>query len=285
MMSRIASAFGVVEGPISASTLCSPISFLAFCTARVVSPPSSSWKYSIVASPILAGNSTAVFFCGMPMAEVGPVAETNRPILTWARTGLATTAAMASRIATGACTVFSSINETRRVESTRSMCCFADHKSWASASCVLPQRRSRSTVALCRQLRCWRRVPTPSGNANGNLVHSGHSIDCHRGGLKMRRRLYYVMPDLASARKIMDDLLLARIEERHIHFLAKRGPPMDGLHEANVLQKTDLVHGAQLGLVLGALLGCTAGALLVTFVLTADNWQIITVLGSTLIGA
>ena len=101
----------------------------------------------------------------------------------------------------------------------------------------------------------------------------------------MRRRLYYVMPDLASARKIMDDLLLARLEERHIHFLAKRGTPMDGLHEANVLQKTDLVHGAQLGLVLGALLGCTAGALLVTFVLTADNWQIITVLGSTLIGA
>ena len=47
----------------------------------------------------------------------------------------------------------------------------------------------------------------------------------------MKRRLYYVLPDLPSARKIMDDLLLARIEERHIHFLAKRGTPMDGLHE------------------------------------------------------
>ena len=65
----------------------------------------------------------------------------------------------------------------------------------------------------------------------------------------MRRRMYYVMPDLASARKIMDDLLLARVEERHIHCLARRGTSMDGLHEANVLQKTDLVHGAQLGLV------------------------------------
>ena len=29
----------------------------------------------------------------------------------------------------------------------------------------------------------------------------------------MRRRMYYVMPDLPSARRIMDDLLLARIEE------------------------------------------------------------------------
>ncbi len=42
MTSRIASAFGVVDGPMMASTLFSPISFFAFCTARVVSPPSSS---------------------------------------------------------------------------------------------------------------------------------------------------------------------------------------------------------------------------------------------------
>ena len=42
----------------------------------------------------------------------------------------------------------------------------------------------------------------------------------------MRRRLYYVMPDLTSARRMMDDLLLARIEECHIHFLGKRGTPM-----------------------------------------------------------
>jgi len=28
----------------------------------------------------------------------------------------------------------------------------------------------------------------------------------------MRRRLYFVLPDLPSARKTMDDLLLARIE-------------------------------------------------------------------------
>jgi len=101
----------------------------------------------------------------------------------------------------------------------------------------------------------------------------------------MRRRLYYVMPDLDSARKTMDDLLLARIEERHIHFLGRRGSPMEGLHEANVLQKSDLVHGAQVGLTIGALLGCIGGALAVTFVLKEDNWQIVTVLGATILGA
>jgi uncharacterized membrane protein YeaQ/YmgE (transglycosylase-associated protein family) len=93
------------------------------------------------------------------------------------------------------------------------------------------------------------------------------------------------MPDLASARRVMDDLLLARIEERHIHFLAKRGTPMHGLHECGVLQKSDLVHGAQTGLVLGALLGCAAGAAVVAFVLTDSRWQIVTVLGAALVGA
>src|SRR6266568_1120553 len=84
MMSRMANAFGVVDGPINASTLCSPISFLAFCTARVVSPPSSSWIYSTDASPTRAGSNAPVFFWGMPIAEVGPVAETINPILTCA---------------------------------------------------------------------------------------------------------------------------------------------------------------------------------------------------------
>ena len=36
----------------------------------------------------------------------------------------------------------------------------------------------------------------------------------------MRRRLLFVLPDLTCARRMMDDLLLARIEERHIHFIA-----------------------------------------------------------------
>jgi len=101
----------------------------------------------------------------------------------------------------------------------------------------------------------------------------------------MRRRMYYVMPDLASARRIMDDLLLARIEERHIHCLARRGTPMEGLHEANVLQKTDLVHGAQVGLLLGALLGCIVGGAVVWYFPIVHIWQTVTVLGAAIIGA
>lgn len=101
----------------------------------------------------------------------------------------------------------------------------------------------------------------------------------------MRRRLYYVMPDHESARRILDDLLLAHIEFRHIHFLAKRGTPMDGLHEANVLQKTDIVHGAKLGTALGAALGCIAGGLLVMFPPTDGIPQVIAVGLATMGGA
>jgi len=101
----------------------------------------------------------------------------------------------------------------------------------------------------------------------------------------MRRRLYYVMPDHSSARKMMDDLLLARIEERHIHCLGRPGISMDGLHEANVLQKSDLVHGAQIGLLLGALLGCIVGGAIVWYFPIAGIWQTVTVLGATILGA
>ena len=101
----------------------------------------------------------------------------------------------------------------------------------------------------------------------------------------MRRRMYYVMPDIASARRIMDDLLLARIEERHIHCLARQGTLMEGLHEANVFQKTDLVHGAQVGLLCGALLGCVVGGAVVWYFPVAGIWQTVTVLAATIIGA
>jgi hypothetical protein len=57
----------------------------------------------------------------------------------------------------------------------------------------------------------------------------------------------------------MDDLLLARIEERHIHFVGRDGVDMQGLHEANVLQTSDIVRAAQLGLVVGGASGAVIG--------------------------
>ena len=79
----------------------------------------------------------------------------------------------------------------------------------------------------------------------------------------MRRRLYYLLPDVPSARALLDELLLARIEERHIRFLARDGALPDDMPGCGVLLKTDLVHGAQLGALIGGIVGLAAGILLV----------------------
>lgn len=77
----------------------------------------------------------------------------------------------------------------------------------------------------------------------------------------MRRRIYWLLPDLESARRTMDDLLLTRVESRHIHFVAREGSDMRGLHEANVLQTSDLVRSAERGLIIGAGMGALLGGL------------------------
>ena len=75
----------------------------------------------------------------------------------------------------------------------------------------------------------------------------------------MRHRLYYVVPDIAAARSAMDELLLARIEARHIRFMTS-GPALPPeLPEASLLQRTDIVRGAEMGMAAGAALGLLAG--------------------------
>ena len=101
----------------------------------------------------------------------------------------------------------------------------------------------------------------------------------------MRRRLYFVLPDVDCARQMLNDLLLARIECRHIHFLSRRDSLPDDLPQANVLQKTDIVHGAQMGIVIGGVVGAVAGGLLVFFPPEGATLALMTVLAVALGGA
>jgi len=73
------------------------------------------------------------------------------------------------------------------------------------------------------------------------------------------RRIYFLAPNLEVSKKIVDELLLARIEERHIHVLAKRGTPMESLPEATYLQKSDFIPALEQGLAVGGLTGMLAG--------------------------
>lgn len=72
----------------------------------------------------------------------------------------------------------------------------------------------------------------------------------------MRRRLYYMLPNVKAARAELDELLLARIEERHIHFMAKEGTLPEDMPDCNFLLRTDLIHGAKLGIAIGGVVGC-----------------------------
>src|SRR5690349_23011267 len=97
--------------------------------------------------------------------------------------------------------------------------------------------------------------------------------------------MYVTLPDLASARKLANDLLLARIEDRHMHFLARRGTNLGELHEASYLQKTDAVHGAFTGLVIGGVVGVLVGLLLVYFPPGGASVQLVAVLIAAVVGA
>lgn len=100
----------------------------------------------------------------------------------------------------------------------------------------------------------------------------------------MRRRLYFLLPDVDSARRTADDLLLARIEDRHMRFLAKRGTDLGELHEASYLQKTDLVHGAGIGLMLGGIGGLLLGAIIVAYPPEGTNPKLVAVLIAAIVG-
>jgi uncharacterized membrane protein YeaQ/YmgE (transglycosylase-associated protein family) len=97
----------------------------------------------------------------------------------------------------------------------------------------------------------------------------------------MRRRIYWLLPNLASARRTMDDLLLARISEPHIHFVAHEDADMSGLHPANVLQSSDVIRAAQSGLVLGGIAGAVLGVFVALFFPVfgdAPEWGMVAVL-------
>ncbi len=105
----------------------------------------------------------------------------------------------------------------------------------------------------------------------------------------MRRRLYFLLPDIARARQVVDELLLARISDHHIHVLAREDTDLGGLPEANMLQRSDFVHGVELGLSVGGATGIVAGLVAITFPpggLELGGWTLlVTAIAGALIGA
>ncbi len=75
------------------------------------------------------------------------------------------------------------------------------------------------------------------------------------------RRLYFLLPDVGSAKTIVDELLLARIEERHMHIAAADHHALTEAHlpEAGLLQESDFVPAVERGVAIGGATGILAG--------------------------
>ncbi|SNS82857.1 hypothetical protein SAMN06265795_10783 [Noviherbaspirillum humi] len=100
----------------------------------------------------------------------------------------------------------------------------------------------------------------------------------------MRHRLFYLYPEVAAARRARDLLLLNRIEDRRIHFLSRRESLPGFLRRASALQTTDVVHGAELGMLAGAIIGFGIGVSLADFPFFGTFVKGLIMLVSTLIG-
>lgn len=100
----------------------------------------------------------------------------------------------------------------------------------------------------------------------------------------MRKRIYWLLPERGSAVRTMNELLLARIGESQIHFVAADGADMTGLHAANLLQSSDLVDSAQNGALIGAGMGA-AGGVVAAYVLASSAAPAGVVIGLAGLGA
>ncbi|RKP43364.1 DUF1269 domain-containing protein [Trinickia fusca] len=72
------------------------------------------------------------------------------------------------------------------------------------------------------------------------------------------RRMYFLLPSTQCARAIVDELLLQRVEWRHMHVIANEKVSIVGLPQASLAQRSDLLPS----LARGTVAGCATGMLM-----------------------
>lgn len=73
------------------------------------------------------------------------------------------------------------------------------------------------------------------------------------------QRLFFLAPDVPAAKSLVNELLLARVPEKHIHVLAREGTPLEDLPEAGIAQRSDLIPAIERGAAVGGVTGGLAG--------------------------
>lgn len=101
----------------------------------------------------------------------------------------------------------------------------------------------------------------------------------------MRRRLYFLLPDINSTKIVHNELLLAKVEEKHQHVIARDGTNLEDLPEADLRQKTDIIHGLQLGMIIGGLTGAILSTIAVMLNMIVPGIEVWSVTSLTVGGA
>ena len=79
------------------------------------------------------------------------------------------------------------------------------------------------------------------------------------------KRIYFLVPDQACTRAIIDELHTAKVDDEHIAVLAKQEKPLDDLPEASQSDKSDWLPALQRGVAVGGSLGLFAGLAALAF--------------------
>ena len=101
----------------------------------------------------------------------------------------------------------------------------------------------------------------------------------------MKRRIYFLLPSVTNAKIVHNELLLARIEERNMHVLARDDISLAGLPEASLLEKSDLIHGLQLGFIVGGFTGIILSMIAYQLGMIVPGWETISMSGIIVGGA
>ena len=80
-----------------------------------------------------------------------------------------------------------------------------------------------------------------------------------RGETETMRRFYFLVPDALVGKKVVDELLLAHVDWKHIHVLAKPGTSVEDFPKASAWQKSDIIPAMERAIPVGGATGALCG--------------------------
>lgn len=91
----------------------------------------------------------------------------------------------------------------------------------------------------------------------------------------MNLRLKFLLPNMKVAKQASEAMLLARVEDKNVFFLARPGTDLGLLQPAPATEATNTLHEGSKGILMGAALGLLGGLYVLYFpawVTESPNW-------------